>query len=72
MHGTEGIPGDRAPGSRPVEVDHGGSFPPYLDRDGLAKYFPGMSSGSDSLTAYLLSIAGEAGREIPGDARTGW
>ena len=44
-------------------------LPSYLDRDGLAKYFPGMSSGSDSLTAYLLSIAGEAGREIPGDAR---
>lgn len=44
-------------------------LPSHLDRDGLAKYFPGMSSGSDSLTAYLLSVAGEAGREIPGDAR---
>ncbi len=44
-------------------------LPSYLDRDGLAKYFPAMSSGSDALTAYILSVAGEAGREIPGGAR---
>jgi len=44
-------------------------LPSYLDRDGLAKYFPGMSLGSDALTAYILSVAGEAGRQIPGIAR---
>jgi hypothetical protein len=36
-----------------------------LDRDGLVKYFPSERFGSDSLTAYLLSIASEAGWEIP-------
>lgn len=37
----------------------------YLDRDGLAKYFTQMELGSDALTAYILSIADEAGYEIP-------
>jgi len=41
-------------------------IPLYLDEDGLANYFPpsGASprSGSDSLTAYLLSISDEASR----------
>ncbi|WP_428312046.1 alpha-2-macroglobulin family protein [Hydrocarboniphaga sp.] len=38
----------------------------YLDRDGLVKYFPSSwLEGSDSLTAYLLQIASEAGWEIP-------
>jgi len=37
----------------------------YLDHDGLAKYFPQMDLGSDALTAYILSIAAEAGYEIP-------
>ncbi|MEX0957977.1 MAG: MG2 domain-containing protein [Burkholderiales bacterium] len=36
-------------------------LPSYLDRDGLVKYFPPERRGSDTLTAYLLSIAGAAG-----------
>jgi len=42
-----------------------GSIAAHLDGDGLAKYFAIMSEGSDSLTAYLLSAADEAGYEIP-------
>lgn len=41
------------------------SLPTYLDRDGFAMYFPGLGRGSDALTTYLLSIANEAGWEIP-------
>jgi uncharacterized protein YfaS (alpha-2-macroglobulin family) len=41
------------------------SLPAHLDADGLAKYFPAMEQGSDSLTAYLLSVAHEAGYAIP-------
>lgn len=41
------------------------SLPVYLDSDGLARYFPGMFEGSDALTAYVLSIAYEAGWAIP-------
>lgn len=41
-------------------------LPSYLDDDGLAKYFPNMRQGSDSLTSYLLSISMEAQAEIPG------
>ncbi len=38
----------------------------YLDRDGLARYFPIDSiQGSDALTAYLLQIASDSGREWP-------
>lgn len=41
----------------------------YLDADGLANYFPpsagSSSAGSDRLTAYLISIAHEAGRAWP-------
>lgn len=40
-------------------------LPSYLDGNGLAKYFPSCRSGSDVLTAYLLSIAAEAGLDIP-------
>jgi uncharacterized protein YfaS (alpha-2-macroglobulin family) len=40
-------------------------LPSYLDRDGLAKYFPVMHEGSDALTAYLLAVASEAGWELP-------
>lgn len=40
-------------------------LPNFLDSDGLAKYFPKMRRGSDTLTAYLLAIADEAGWEIP-------
>ena len=40
-------------------------LPSYLDSDGLVKYFPMMREGDDTLTSYLLSIANEAGYEIP-------
>ncbi|MYM66312.1 alpha-2-macroglobulin [Pseudoduganella sp. FT55W] len=40
-------------------------LPTYLDADGLLKYFPVMDQGSDTLTAYVLSAASEAGYEIP-------
>src|SRR5262249_27221735 len=46
-----------------------GGLPNYLDRDGFAKYFPGLPYGSDVLTTYLLSIANAAGWTIPDDAR---
>ncbi len=42
-----------------------GALPAHLDRDGLAMYFPTMSEGSDTLTAYLVALAHEAGWEIP-------
>lgn len=46
------------------------SLPAHLDRDGLARYFPiDWLQGDDTLTAYLLSIADEAGYEIPQLAR---
>ena len=40
-------------------------LPSYLDSAGLVKYFPMMREGDDTLTAYLLSVADEAGYEIP-------
>ena len=41
-------------------------LPNYLDRDGLARYFPSeWLQGSDTLTSYVLAIAYEAGWEIP-------
>jgi hypothetical protein len=45
------------------------SLPSYLDGDGLAKYFPSMEQGSDALTAYVVSLADEAGWEIPADSK---
>ncbi|MFA9219534.1 MAG: alpha-2-macroglobulin, partial [Sphingomonadaceae bacterium] len=39
-------------------------LPAYLDGDGLLKYFPSMDQGSDSLTAYVLSVTQEAGYSI--------
>jgi uncharacterized protein YfaS (alpha-2-macroglobulin family) len=42
----------------------------YTDRDGLLKYWPLLRDGDDSLTAYVLSIADEAGWEIPPAAET--
>ncbi|NRR29313.1 alpha-2-macroglobulin [Oxalobacteraceae bacterium] len=42
------------------------SLPSFLDSDGLARYFPmGWLEGDDALTAYLLTIANEAGYDIP-------
>jgi len=35
-------------------------LPDYLDRDGLAAYFPGSRQGSEVLTAYLLVASHEA------------
>jgi uncharacterized protein YfaS (alpha-2-macroglobulin family) len=40
-------------------------LPSFLDRDGFAKYFASERLGSDTLTAYVLAIANEAGWEIP-------
>jgi uncharacterized protein YfaS (alpha-2-macroglobulin family) len=40
-------------------------MPAYMDSEGLLKYFPSMSHGSEVLTAYVLSIAQEAGLAIP-------
>jgi uncharacterized protein YfaS (alpha-2-macroglobulin family) len=41
----------------------------YLDRDGLARYFPtDRLLGSDALTAYLVQVSDAAGREWPEDA----
>jgi len=49
------------------------SLPTYLDKDGLASYFPPRSDaaphGSDRLTAYLLAATHEAGFELPAPAR---
>lgn len=45
------------------------SLPAYLDGDGLAKYFPSMRRGDDTLTAYVLAIAQEAAWEIPAESR---
>jgi uncharacterized protein YfaS (alpha-2-macroglobulin family) len=40
------------------------SLPNYLDRDGLARYFPSDAlAGSDVMTSYLVQIAHEGGRE---------
>jgi alpha-2-macroglobulin len=44
-------------------------LPSHLDADGLVKYFPTCDLGSDTLTSYILSIASEAGRDIPGHIR---
>ena len=44
-------------------------LPVFLDSDGLAKYFPSGLQDSEVLTAYIISIADEAGWEIPGDSK---
>jgi uncharacterized protein YfaS (alpha-2-macroglobulin family) len=44
-------------------------LPAHLDSDGLVKYFPSMLQGSDVLTSYIVSIAHEAGWEIPADIK---
>jgi alpha-2-macroglobulin len=41
-------------------------LPAYLDGNGLVKYFPSpWLDGNPMLTAYILSISKEAGRELP-------
>jgi alpha-2-macroglobulin len=44
-------------------------IPAYLDSEGLLKYFPSMTLGSDVLTAYVLSISEEAGYALPADIK---
>jgi len=47
-------------------------LPTYQDRDGLLGYYPLSSTyhqGSDVLTAYVLSVAKEAGRQLPDTAK---
>ncbi|HEU4851855.1 MAG TPA: MG2 domain-containing protein [Telluria sp.] len=41
----------------------------HLDKDGLVKYFTMMDQGSDTLTAYVLSVAHEAGYGIEDELR---
>jgi uncharacterized protein YfaS (alpha-2-macroglobulin family) len=45
------------------------TLPSHLDHDGFVKYFPLLQYGSDVLTAYVLSIASEAGWDIPDGSR---
>ncbi len=52
--------GDRAAWDRLMAA-----LPAYLDRDGLARFFPVMREGSDVLTSHLLAIAHEAGWPVP-------
>lgn len=44
-------------------------LPSYIDFDGLLKYFPSISYGSDVLTSFVLAISHEAGFEIPARLR---
>jgi hypothetical protein len=44
-------------------------LPSYLDGDGLAKYWPMLYQGDDTLTTYLLAIADESGWAIPEASR---
>ena len=44
-------------------------LPAHLDSDGLVKYFPTCLVGSDTLTAYMLSVSNEAGWAIPADLK---
>lgn len=45
------------------------TLPSYVDDDGLLKYFPRMSIGSDVLTAYVLSLASAAEWNLPADVQ---
>ncbi len=48
-----------------------GDIPTYQAPDGLLRYFPGDTlNGSEALTAYVLSLTGEAGLAIPEAAKT--
>jgi uncharacterized protein YfaS (alpha-2-macroglobulin family) len=41
------------------------TLPDHLDRDGFVRYWTVMRDGDDALTAYVLSVAAEAGFAIP-------
>lgn len=45
------------------------TLPAHLDGDGLLKYFATMGRGDDALTAYVLSVADEAGFPIDPEQR---
>ena len=45
------------------------TLPAHLDGDGLVKYFATMDQGSDTLTAYVLSVTAAAGYAIPDDEK---
>jgi uncharacterized protein YfaS (alpha-2-macroglobulin family) len=45
------------------------TLPAHLDGDGLVKYFATMEQGSDTLTAYVLSLTAEAGYAIPDELK---
>jgi len=45
------------------------ALPSYLDGDGLLKFFPTLSQGSEVLTAYVVSVTAAAGWEIPAATR---
>ncbi len=44
-------------------------LPGYLDADGLLKYFPRMVSGSEVLTAYVMSVIHESGWAVPAEVQ---
>jgi uncharacterized protein YfaS (alpha-2-macroglobulin family) len=52
-------------GDAPLWKANMAALPAHMDADGMVKYFALMEQGSDSLTAYVLSVAAEAGYEIP-------
>jgi uncharacterized protein YfaS (alpha-2-macroglobulin family) len=41
------------------------ALPSYTDADGLLKYFPTMTAGSDVLTAYVVAVSHAAGLALP-------
>ena len=45
------------------------ALPSYTDGDGLLKYFPDLTEGSDVLTAYVLSLVSAQGWTIPDATR---
>jgi hypothetical protein len=45
------------------------ALPAHMDADGLLKYFPQMTEGSDVLTAYVLAVIHEAGWQFPAEVR---
>jgi uncharacterized protein YfaS (alpha-2-macroglobulin family) len=45
------------------------TLPSHLDADGLVKFFAPMEQGSDTLTAYVLSVTAAAGYAIPDELK---